>query len=179
MIELREALNRIGVNQIQLVSIHSEALDNLCERENLLYATAQENKPESSPTHLLLGLFTKLNVEALSSIESHAVQLSEMKSVFDQQLEEKHAKAFRLPVLEELQLVTHIWLYIQGYLGMDYSLANDHATQTSDAISSLLDQNADVLRTDFNQSYYLGFREFEANKPPSLGWKRWFEKWLN
>ncbi|MFH0259211.1 hypothetical protein ACGRH2_01945 [Vibrio barjaei] len=84
-----------------------------------------------------------------------------MKSVFDQQLEKKHAKAFRIPVLEELQLVTHIWLYIQGYLGMDYSLANDHATQTSNAISGLLDQSADALRTDFNQSYYLVFENLK------------------
>ncbi|MFH0259212.1 hypothetical protein ACGRH2_01950 [Vibrio barjaei] len=45
MIELREALNSIRVNQIHLVDAQSEALDNLCERENLLYATAQENKP--------------------------------------------------------------------------------------------------------------------------------------
>ena len=52
------------------------------------------------------------------------------------------------------------WLYVKGYLGMDYSLANDHALQTAEAMSRLKGQSADELRTKFNQSYYLGFRQF-------------------
>ncbi|SEG53627.1 hypothetical protein [Vibrio hangzhouensis] len=179
MIELREALNNIHVKQLSIAEYHQEALANLCERENLLFARAQENKPEATVTHLLLGLFTKLNVEALASLVSHTDQLTEMKAIFEQQLNSEQARAFKLPALEELELVTHIWLYIQGYLGMDYSLANDHALQTAEAMSKLKGQSVDELRTEFNQSYYLGFRQFEANKPPSTGWKRWFEKWFN
>jgi hypothetical protein len=62
---------------------------------------------------------------------------------------------------------------------MDFSLANDHALQTSETLSPLTQKSIDDLRIAFNQSYYQGFREFESKKPPSSGWKRWFEKWFN
>ncbi|MGR5284315.1 hypothetical protein ACP3V5_03280 [Vibrio maritimus] len=179
MIELREALNDIKADTLSIAATHQEALNNLCERENLLFARAQENKPDHAPSGLLLGLFTKLNVEALSSLNAHLNQVQAMQSAIEQQVGSEHARAFKLPVVEELMLVTHIWVYIQGYLGMDFSLANDHALQTSETLSPLTQKSIDDLRIAFNQSYYQGFREFESKKPPSSGWKRWFEKWFN
>ncbi|USD62549.1 hypothetical protein J4N45_24625 [Vibrio sp. SCSIO 43140] len=179
MFELRKALAEIQIDKLAIVATHTDALNNLCERENMLFARAQENKPDNAPSDLLLGLFTKLNVEALSSLNAHLDQIQAMQSAIEKQVGAKHAESFKLPVVEELLLVTHIWVYVQGYLGLDYSLANDHAMQTSETLSPLVGLSVDEIRTQFTQSYYQGYREFEAKKPPSSGWKRWFEKWFN
>ncbi|MGF1748486.1 hypothetical protein [Vibrio cionasavignyae] len=179
MSPLETHLRQFNIMNIAAVADHTAYFSELCARENALFERAQANKPETPTLQLLLGLFTKIHIESLSSLQAHSEQIHSMQQSFEQQLGKQGAQVFKLPMLDELQLVTHAWLYIQGCLGMDYSLANDHAQQTSSLLSKFTNGDMDHYRVAFNQSYYIGFRYYEANKPPTSGWKRWFEKWFN
>ncbi|MGV2986147.1 hypothetical protein ACE1OE_00785 [Vibrio sp. E150_011] len=179
MSTLETHLQTFNVAQMSVVADQAALFSELCARENALFERAQTNKPDTPILGLLLGLFTKLNVESIASLQTYSSQVLAMRKSFEDELGKDEAQVFKLPVLEELVLVTHVWLYIQGCLGMDYSLANDHADQTSQVIAAFNGNNVDETRIAFTKSYYLGFRYFEANKPPATGWKRWFEKWFN
>ena len=179
MSPLETHLRSLNVEQIAVIASHSTRFSELCARENALFEHAKANKPETPDLGIVLGLFTKLNIESLTSLDAHSDQIHTMQQSFEDELGKDQAQIFKLPVLDELILITHVWLYVQGCLGMDYSLANDHAAQTSQVISQFSENGIDEQRVAFTESYYLGVRYFEANRPPATGWKRWFEKWFN
>ncbi|MCL9774077.1 hypothetical protein [Vibrio methylphosphonaticus] len=179
MTPLETHLRSVNVEKIAVVAAHSARFSELCAQENALFERAKANKPETPILGIELGLFTKLHVESIASLEAYTDQIHAMQSSFEHELGKEQAQIFRLPALNDLIMITHVWLYIQGCLGMDYSLANDHAEQTSLVVTKFNPQDVDELRVTFTKSYYLGVRYFEANKPPATGWKRWFEKWFN
>ncbi|NMT19539.1 hypothetical protein HKA99_34870, partial [Vibrio parahaemolyticus] len=75
----------------------------------------------------LLGLLTKSHIEASANYEQNAHSTQRMQQVLTDSLGNEHADKFTNQSAEDLILVTHLWLYTQGYLNMDFSLAHDHA----------------------------------------------------
>ena len=75
-------------------------------------------------------------------------------------------------------MVTHLWLYTQGYLNMDFSLAHDHAEQTQNTLQHELvikRMDLDAFRTDLMQSFYMGKEVNPAKKQGLFSWvKRLF-----
>ncbi|CAH0529038.1 hypothetical protein [Vibrio hippocampi] len=179
MTPLEQALRNLGVVELAYVAEHQKLLLQVCERNNTTFVATRSNKPDSSVHQTLLGLFTKLNIDAVSVLSRHSEQIQTMQQTFEQHLGRDHGSRFKLEQVVELVLVTHIWLYIQGLLGMDYSLANDHARQCSELIAQLTQQDIETSRTAFNQSYYLGIRQYESTRPKRSLLMRLFEKWFN
>ncbi len=69
-----------------------------------------------------------------------------------------------------------MWLYTQGYLNMDFSLAHDHAEQTQNILQHELvikRMDLDAFRTNLMQSFYLGK---EANPAKASGLISWIKR---
>lgn len=96
-----------------------------------------------------------------------------MQRVIDGSLENKHAAAFKSPLIIEFWLTMHLWLFVQGQLEMDYSLANDYATEASLLLVSFTPVSADELRCEWNESFYKGsniLKEFAGGNKGIRGW---------
>lgn len=179
MTPLEQALRDSSAFTLEYAIEHENLLLRVCERHNQTFVATRNSKPNLAINQLLLGLFTKLNIEASSLLSQHSEQIQTMQQAFELHLGEEHVSRFKLEQVTELTLVTHIWLYIQGLLGMDYSLANDHAQQTSELLARFTAQNQETLRTHFNKSYYLGIRLYESSQPKRPFIMRILEKWFN
>ncbi|UUM32951.1 hypothetical protein [Vibrio japonicus] len=146
--------------------------DVFCEQYVTLFEKVRLNKPDSDTTHHLLGILTKAHIEAQTLIQHHQESLGKMEQVFKDTLGEEHASRFENQSQKQLIFVTHLWLYIQGYLYMDFSLANDHAEQTAKILSPMSAQQPEALRSEFLGSFYQGIDNspIEKTTHPILGW---------
>ena len=158
-------------------SFNKSAFASLIAENHDFYDAVIRQRPEKSPAHLLLGLMTKLHIESLGFVQSHSEQMKAMEDVFKTHLPEKHATQFHATDLEKLELVTKIWLYLQGFNQLDFSLANDHAYESSLVISQVLHTNLDEKRTEFIAFYYQGkeVKEQRVGSPK----KSFIQKLLN
>ena len=154
MIDLKQAVCDIKAEQLDVISLDSPQWEQFYQANNGLFTKVQKAKPNRLASHHLLGLLTKAHIEALSQVETHHSSVKAMKQAFKQELGEEHAANFHYSDGEQLIFVTHLWLYLQGYLAMDFSLANDHAEQTATAIAKLNGGDSQVLRTSFMASFY-------------------------
>ncbi len=130
--------------------------DLFCEQYEPLFKHVTSSKPQNAPTHHLLGILTKAHIDSQSMLQTHLNSVKKMEQVFEENLGKEKAGLFENQSLAGLVFVTHLWLYLQGYLKMDFSLANDHAQQTSVTVHSLTEHDTNALRTEFMASFYLG-----------------------
>ncbi|KJY84599.1 hypothetical protein TW81_03475 [Vibrio galatheae] len=154
MTELEQQLSTIGANTLPTVESNSKAWALFCQQHSPLFERALINKPESPVTHHLLGILTKAHIQATSELQSNLTSIQEMYRTFSDYLGSEHADKFTQQGLEQLALSTHLWLYLQGYLKLDFSLANDHALNSAELISAITQQDVQMLRTQFLASYY-------------------------
>lgn len=154
MIDLKQAVCDIEADQLDVINLDSPQWEQFYQANNGLFTKVQKAKPNRLATHHLLGLLTKAHIEALSQVETHHSSVKAMKQAFKQELGEEHAANFHYSDGEQLIFVTHLWLYLQGYLAMDFSLANDHAEQTASTIVELNGGDSQALRTKFMASFY-------------------------
>jgi hypothetical protein len=179
MILLQTALEELGVKSVQFISQHQEQFEQFCQSHSPLYERVLQAKPSVNAQQHLLGVMTKAHLELFGSLTAHQDAIEQMRQAFVNELGQEQANILKLPAGIEMQLATHLWLFVQGRLGMDFSLANDHSQQSANLLSQLLSADSDALRCQFNHSFYVGYRHFEAKKTTPSLWKRWFEKWFN
>ncbi len=176
---LQNAFEQLGVMSVHFVCQHPAQFSEFCQIHSPLYERVLQAKPHTNARQHLLGVMTKAHLELFGSLTAHQTAIEEMRRAFIDELGQEKANILKLPASIEMQLATHLWLFVQGRLGMDFSLANDHSQQSATLLSQLLGADSEALRCQFNQSFYVGFRHFEAKKTTTPLWKRWFEKWFN
>ncbi|CAH1544390.1 conserved hypothetical protein [Vibrio rotiferianus] len=178
MTPLNEFIEEIGVKNIPFVCQHKAARRRWTKEQAPLFIKVCENKPDTAPALHLLGLLTKSHIEASALYEQHSTSAHHMQQVLNDTLGEEHAEKFTNQSAENLVLVTHLWLYTQGYLNMDFSLAHDHAEQTQNTLQHELvikRMDLDAFRTDLMQSFYMGKEANPAKKQGLFSWvKRLF-----
>lgn len=175
MTKLSKTLEQSGIDNIQaLAEGYDSELENFIEHNQALFAHACTNKPQNSQRQTLLGLLTKAHIDASYGVESNKDTSHAMQKVFENTVGNENSKKFQNSHIKYLVFITHLWLFVQGRMGMDFSLANDHATATSKLILSIQSGDIEVQRTGFMASFYDGFSLYSANQPQS----RW-SKLLN
>lgn len=155
------------------VNVDASQLEQLCEKLSPLFERSKLKHSQHTDLQLLLGLFTLHHEKLLHQLNSQQQSLLAMQSVIDESLEDKHAAAFKAPLVIEFWLTMHLWLFVQGQLEMDYSLANDYATEASQLLVSFTPVSADELRCEWNESFYKGgniLKEFAGDSNGILGW---------
>ncbi|RTZ18239.1 hypothetical protein EJ063_05485 [Vibrio aquaticus] len=156
MTKLEAQLKAIQADSIPSVANDGKNWQLLCDKHSDFYARVLSNKPDIKPINHLLGLLTKLHIEETSSVTSYAESASAMRQLIDEKVGPEHSHKFDELGSQQLSLVTHLWVYLQGYLRMDFSLANDHAFNTAELLSPMLQSPTHELRAQFLESYYLG-----------------------
>ncbi|NLS14573.1 hypothetical protein HGP28_17060 [Vibrio sp. SM6] len=167
---LESQLCHIGADRLSIVTDYPDAYHLFCSRESQLYANTCERKPETSPRLHLLGILTKTHLELSCMVETHLDSRRELKRALTQSIAQHHNK-FHDVQLEELALITHLWLYVQGYLHMDFSLANDHAAKCASLIAQICNLDQHQQRTNFMASFYHG--QHAAPSSTLSLFKRW------
>ena len=174
MIDLKQAICDIKADQLNCVHFESLQWQQFYQGNNGLFEKVQHAKPTRAASQHLLGLLTKAHIESLSQIEAHRSSVAAMNQAFEQQLGKEHAANFHYQDGEQFILVTHLWLYLQGYLNMDFSLANDHAEQTATTLVSLEGGDIQALRAEFMASFYQG-KNLNKTTPSAHGFIHWLK----
>ncbi len=149
---LEQFLTQIGMRQIISDQQNQAQWQAFCQQHLDLFVQASSRKPA---TDIALGLFTKAHIETSSRFEAQSQAAKGVIQAIDHNLKE-HQHAFQFDVANELNFITHGWLYLQGYLNMDFSLANDHANNTTRLLSEAMHIHRDEKRCEFMASYYRG-----------------------
>ncbi|CAK1808426.1 Tetracyclin repressor-like C-terminal domain-containing protein [Vibrio crassostreae] len=166
--KLYVCLKESGLDSVTAIATGFEKeLTSFIDENHALFKHACENKPDNSAHQTLLGLLTKEHIDASYRFESNKDASEAMQSVFDNTVGSEHGNKFQNSGSQQLKLVTHLWLFIQGRLGMDYSLANDHAAATAKLLSRLSRSTDDEIRVEFMASFYDGLNIYQTENKPS------------
>ncbi|WP_210449379.1 hypothetical protein [Vibrio crassostreae] len=177
--KLYVCLKESGLDSVTAIATGFEKeLTSFIDENHALFKHACENKPDNSARQTLLGLLTKEHIDASYRFESNKDASEAMQSVFDNTVGTEHSDKFQNSNAQQLKLVTHLWLFIQGRLGMDYSLANDHAAATATLLSRLSRNTDDEIRVEFMGSFYDGLNLYQAENKPS-GFVHRFKRLFN
>ncbi len=178
MTELERQLKVIGADSIAAITLPSSAWEQFCTQHTSLFAKANQRNPDKPVTHALLGILTKAHMEETSYLEAQIESIQTMQEVLLSNLGQDNAAKFKQRSSEQLTLVTHLWLYLQGFLSMDFSLANDHADNTAHLIARLDNKDPQLIRTQFLASYYHGIERSTTRPKTSSGLLGWLKKRL-
>ncbi|KII76181.1 hypothetical protein [Vibrio renipiscarius] len=179
MSNLTQVAIEIGIENLDVFDIHSPQWQTFCDSNDALFERVITAKPDKAHTHHLLGVLTKAHIEALSRVEKHHDAVQAMHQALEQNVGSHHQNNFHYQDGEQLAFVTHAWLYVQGYLGMDFSLANDHANSSAQALKVNQEVDAQALRSQFMASFYQGKEQGNAHlshKKSSHPILEWFKK---
>ncbi|OED63778.1 hypothetical protein A165_11225 [Vibrio tasmaniensis ZS-17] len=177
--KLEACLQLAGLDSVKaLTTSYEKELKSFTDENHALFKHASENKPENSERQTLLGLLTKVHIDVSYRFESNKEASEAMQSVFDSTVGSEHGDKFQNSNAQQLKLVTHLWLFIQGRLGMDYSLANDHAAATATLLSRLSRSTDDEIRVEFMGSFYDGLNLYQVENKPS-GFVHRFKRLFN
>ncbi|EGU41968.1 hypothetical protein VII00023_00135 [Vibrio ichthyoenteri ATCC 700023] len=171
MNDLANALIAIGADQLDAINSDSTSWQSFCQNNEELFHRVQLAKPDQALTHHLLGILTKSHIEALSRVEQQRESVQAMDQAIQQHIGAQYGGRFQYQEGEQLLVVTHLWLYVQGYLGMDFSLANDHAQSSVQALVAAQGGDVQAMRSDLMASFYQGkaYANRKPNKRSMLG----------
>jgi hypothetical protein len=165
---LEACLQVTGLDSVKAVTPdYKKELKSFIHENHALFKHASENKPANSERHTLLGLLTKVHIDVSYRFESNKKASEAMQSTFENTVGSEHSIKFQNSNAQQLKLVTHLWLFVQGRLGMDYSLANDHAVAAATLLSKLAIITNDEIRIEFMGSFYDGLNIYQAENKPS------------
>ncbi|MEZ9479844.1 hypothetical protein AB4163_08655 [Vibrio splendidus] len=177
--KLEACLQLAGLDSVKALSTgYEKELSSFIDENHALFKHACENKPDNSARQTLLGLLTKVHIDASYRFESNKEANEAMQNVFDNTVGTEHSDKFQNSTAQQLKLITHLWLFIQGRLGMDYSLANDHAAVAATLLSRISRSSDDEIRVEFMASFYDGLNIYQAENKPS-GFVRHFKRLFN
>ncbi|MEZ8778999.1 hypothetical protein AB4584_09810 [Vibrio splendidus] len=177
--KLEACLQLAGLDSVKALSTgYEKELSSFIDENHALFKHACENKPDNSARQTLLGLLTKVHIDASYRFESNKEANEAMQNVFDNTVGTEHSDKFQNSTAQQLKLITHLWLFIQGRLGMDYSLANDHAAVAATLLSRISRSSDDEIRVEFMASFYDGLNIYQAENKPS-GFVHHFKRLFN
>ncbi|KPL98694.1 hypothetical protein [Vibrio splendidus] len=177
--KLEACLQLAGLDSVKALSTgYEKELSSFIDENHALFKHACENKPDNSARQTLLGLLTKVHIDASYRFESNKEANEAMQNVFDNTVGTEHSDKFQNSNAQQLKLITHLWLFIQGRLGMDYSLANDHAAVAATLLSRISRSSDDEIRVEFMASFYDGLNLYQAENKPS-GFVHHFKRLFN
>ena len=177
--KLEACLQLAGLDSVKaLTTGYEKELKSFIDENHALFRHACENKPDNSARQTLLGLLTKVHIDASYRFESNKEANEAMQNVFDNTVGTEHSDKFQNSNAQQLQLITHLWLFVQGRLGMDYSLANDHAAVAATLLSRISRSSDDEIRVEFMASFYDGLNLYQAENKPS-GFVHYFKRLFN
>jgi hypothetical protein len=177
--KLEACLQLAGLDSVKaLTTGYEKELSSFIDENHALFKHACENKPDNSARQTLLGLLTKVHIDASYRFESNKEANEAMQNVFDNTVGTEHSDKFQNSNAQQLKLITHLWLFIQGRLGMDYSLANDHAAVAATLLSRISRSSDDEIRVEFMASFYDGLNIYQAENKPS-GFVHHFKRLFN
>ncbi|MFA0312341.1 hypothetical protein BH581_14250 [Vibrio splendidus] len=177
--KLETCLQHAGLDSVKaLTTGYEKELKSFTVENRALFKHACENKPDNSVRQTLLGLLTKVHIDVSYRFESNKEANEAMQSVFDSTVGSEYGDKFQNSNAQQLKLVTHLWLFIQGRLGMDYSLANDHAAVAATLLSRISRSSDDDIRVEFMASFYDGLNLYQAENKPS-GFVHHFKRLFN
>ncbi|MEZ8057613.1 hypothetical protein [Vibrio splendidus] len=177
--KLEACLQLAGLDSVKaLTTGYEKELKSFIDDNHALFKHACENKPDNSARQTLLGLLTKVHIDASYRFESNKEANEAMQNVFDNTVGTEHSDKFQNSNAQQLKLITHLWLFIQGRLGMDYSLANDHAAVAATLLSRISRSSDDEIRVEFMASFYDGLNLYQAENKPS-GFVHHFKRLFN
>ena len=177
--KLEACLQLAGLDSVKaLTTGYEKELSSFIDENHALFKHACENKPDNSARQTLLGLLTKVHIDASYRFESNKEANEAMQNVFDNTVGTEHSDKFQNSNAQQLKLITHLWLFIQGRLGMDYSLANDHAAVAATLLSRISRSSDDEIRVEFMASFYDGLNIYQAENKPS-GFVHCFKRLFN
>ena len=177
--KLEACLQLAGLDSVKaLTTGYEKELKSFIDDNHALFKHACENKPDNSARQTLLGLLTKVHIDASYRFESNKEANEAMQNVFDNTVGTEHSDKFQNSNAQQLKLITHLWLFIQGRLGMDYSLANDHAAVAATLLSRISRSSDDEIRVEFMASFYDGLNLYQAENKPS-GFVHYFKRLFN
>ncbi|UOE81972.1 hypothetical protein LTQ03_23000 [Vibrio splendidus] len=177
--KLEACLQLAGLDSVKALSTgYEKELSSFIDENHALFKHACENKPDNSARQTLLGLLTKVHIDASYRFESNKEANEAMQNVFDNTVGTEHSDKFQNSNAQQLKLITHLWLFIQGRLGMDYSLANDHAAVAATLLSRISRSSDDEIRVEFMASFYDGLKIYQAENKPS-GFAHHFKRLFN
>ncbi|MEO9494812.1 hypothetical protein F0235_21385 [Vibrio splendidus] len=177
--KLEACLQLAGLDSVKALSTgYEKELSSFIDENHALFRHACENKPDNSARQTLLGLLTKVHIDASYRFESNKEANEAMQNVFDNTVGTEYSDKFQNSNAQQLKLVTHLWLFIQGRLGMDYSLANDHAAVAATLLSRISRSSDDEIRVEFMASFYDGLNLYQAENKPS-GFVHHFKRLFN
>ncbi|MDH6025929.1 hypothetical protein [Vibrio splendidus] len=177
--KLEACLQLAGLDSVKVLTTgYEKELSSFIDENHALFKHACENKPDNSARQTLLGLLTKVHIDASYRFESNKEANEAMQNVFDNTVGTEHSDKFQNSNAQQLKLITHLWLFIQGRLGMDYSLANDHAAVAATLLSRISRSSDDEIRVEFMASFYDGLNLYQAENKPS-GFVHYFKRLFN
>ncbi|GLQ72107.1 hypothetical protein [Vibrio penaeicida] len=156
MTNLTDILASAGMNELTLSSEDQVRSRNIIKTCDAIFNQACQNNPEKSPFDMALGTLTKAQMELMVNIETQADTLKSMGDIIQNTLGGEHSDKFSAELPKDLLCCTRLWLMAQGYLQMDFSLANDHATQTSEALAKVENSDIEKTRTELMKAFYIG-----------------------
>ncbi|MCK6263985.1 hypothetical protein KP803_11960 [Vibrio sp. ZSDE26] len=168
MSTLEQVCNDVGLAQLPQVIAKQILWAEWQASQQPLFTRVLENKPETEVSLHLLGLLTKSHIELMASFASHIESITQMKKAIGESVGGEHVNKFKTSHIDELVLITHAWMYIQGHLSMDFSLANDHAQQTANLLTKLSTKDTQQLRSEFLKSFYAGKPQSSTSENSSL-----------
>lgn len=166
-------LKTLNIDHANCFSDCHADIERFCAQYNDLFRHTQAQKPELSPHRILLGVLTKAQIDARSHLETTRDSRQNMSDVFHRHLSPADASKFHDSIQSDFVLITQLWLYLQGWLKMDISLAADHATSSALLIAPDANLQSHHYRTLLMESYYTGKAQGEAQRPQKPWWQRW------
>ncbi|MCG7489255.1 hypothetical protein MHN79_07110 [Vibrio sp. Of14-4] len=159
MTDFANALDKIGASSLPAILEHPMLWQQFLQQHSPLFTKVKQAKANKDYQSHLLGVLTRAHVESLSRVNTNQESVTAMWQALNTNLGERHAKRFKYQEHTMLYLVTHVWLYLQGYLKMDFSLANEYAQTTANTLNELSSLNIDKTRTQFMASFYMGLEK--------------------
>ena len=136
----------------------------------------RQNRPDKPSHDLVLGLLTKSQQEALAEYQATKPKIDELKQMFSDKVGAEHAGKFITLNQAEVTVIASLWFMAQGYTGIDFSYANDHAQEIAELLgehSQFVEKHkqfasagydSERYRTRFMQAYYTGIDHAEKKQ---------------
>ncbi len=165
MYDIEHTLEKIAANTDPSIQTLTQERRHFVANYQALFKKAQQVKGDGSELDCLLGVTTKAHITSMQLISESSQSRQAMQDVLVDSVGEKYATKFNQSDVRQLVFETHLWLYLQGYCQLDFSLANEYAQQTTQLISQLDNLDIDHHRCQFLKSYYLGKERAPKQRP--------------
>ncbi len=156
-------LNTIGYQSLTFTPDETLVLPHVIAQIEQRFTTTKQTLSNHNNADILLGVLTESWQLYQAQLRDHKDSIVAMKSTLDTHMGEDK---YRNDMLLEWQCLSKIWLLVQGFCNIEYSLANDYA---NDVVSLSSEFNAfenEPYRRSLLSCYYLG-----KSQQPTVSWR--------